>query len=398
LRQGFYLKFIFSEAEIIETPYIVVIKQLAIRLVFNGSNQLLQFIEIDKFDSLNLVYKNRKVGGLTLKNIYNNAFGPTYPGEVRDGHYILSYPGISFKFTIPHGLDHEDKAILMKLLEKDLVIQTIVVHHERNWNDVYQGQIAFEEDAYTLMNSSSAINKLDETIGIERLDCIVPLGKIMIRLKQHPEAITHFELVLKKTLQQDILAVIGPPDEVFVKNDSRLNIHNGIKRNSDSGNGNEIFHNYFRYGFDILYDISDSQGSKIRKLIIHNNLPNSLFFQKYKKCIWRMIGTDYEGGGSKVVDWSWKDKRETGMATSEMYFSEIPKSLKQKGHTSPIILNRSDLLNTSLDSSIEFVTIDETDIGKSDNKSWGQSLIYAYERCIWEVLSSNNAVNSVTLY
>lgn len=437
ISQGFNMKFVFSETEIIETPYILLIKQLSIRLIFNGDNQLLQFIELDKFDNLNLFYKDRKVGSLSLKNIYNNSFGPTYPGKICDGHYILSYPGISFKFLIPPQLgDVDKKNMLMKLLEQDLInLLTIVVHHEQNYQDVYKNQIAYKEDAYSLMDSSSSINKMNhktEGVDIARLDVNMPLGKVMIRFRHHPDVnVRRFEIILTKTLQQDVLSIIGPPDEVFIKNDSRLNIHNDTKKSKNNTNGNdspqgsstdggsgdvdEVFHNYFRYGFDLLYDISSNQGAKVKKIILHNNLPNSLFFQKYKKCIWRMMGykqrKKIEGEAGKDreeiitskpqhTDWDWCNSV-TGLSTSEMYFNEIPKAFKVNGQNSPIILNRNDLYNNSLDNSIEFVTIDETDSVNSKtsgNKSWGQSLIYAYKRCIWEVLSVNNAVNSVTLY
>ncbi len=421
LSQGFNLKFIFSEQEILETPYVVLVKQLSIRLVFNGSNQLLQFIELNKFDSLKFFYKENKIGSLTLKNIYNNSFGPTYPGEVITGHdggnkyYMLSYPGISFKFPIPLKQDDiNEKTILMSLLEHDSInASSIVIHHEQKYSDVYTKQINFKEDAYTLMNRSSSINKTmpskKEHVDIERLDCNMPQGRIMIRFKANNMNHDHkaFEMCLNKTLQQDILAMIGPPDEVFIKNDSRLNIHGGgsVGRSTTPSAQAEIFHNYFRYGFDLLYDVSNNKGARAKKLIIHNNLPNSLFFQKYKKCIWRMIGYDFKD----VQDWKWCEDPQ-GLSTSEMYFEEIKKDFKVVGggngiNSAPIILNRNDLFNnTGLDNSIEFVTIDETDdqnvVSKDEdnNKAWGQSLIYAYKRCIWEVLSVNGAVNSVTLY
>lgn len=389
--QGFQLKFIFDPNKIVEVPYIVLIKSLSIRLLFNGSSQLLEFIELNKFDNLNIHYKGNKINGLNLKKIYNNSFGPTYPGEVQDGNYYLSYPGISFRFQLPNDLKESKKDILVDLLEEDnLIVESIIVHNEENWKSVYDKHIIKDEDQYVLLKKQPKILIQSKFIKIERLDCIIPLGKIKIIFQSHPDLINDYEIILNKTLQQDILSIIGPPDEIFLKNDSRLTIHE--KKDSKEDN-HEIFHNYFRYGFDILYDISSNQGSKIKKIILHNNLPNSLFFQKYKKCIWRMIG--YETS----FDSSWERfNKSNGVATSEMYFSEISSNFKKCGNTttsSPIILNRNDLFN-SLENSIEFITIDEED-DKYD-KTWGQVLIYAYKRCIWEILSVNNGVNSITLY
>ncbi|CCH45298.1 hypothetical protein BN7_4880 [Wickerhamomyces ciferrii] len=389
--QGYHLNLIFSSKNPINVPYIIFIKELSTRLIFNGSNQILQFIEFTSFQNLRLHYQNHKISSLGLKTIYNNSFGPTYPGEIDGSIYILSYPGISFRFKIPQTIkdqEQDQNKIFIKILDENIEFDTLVIHNEKNWNDVYEKIININQDGYELFDNKDIkprINKPSSDISIDRIDINMPKGKILINFNDSTKP---FEIEINKTYQQDILLKLGPPDDIFIKNDSRLKIHQ-TNQTSDS----EVFHNYFKFGIDILYNISSKNGSRVKKFIIHNNLPNSLNFQKYKKCIWRMLGYPQQPQTTSEDNWDWiRDKNQ--FITSEMYFNEIPKNYKTNGSNLPIILNRFDLIN-NLDQSIEI--IDDMDEKGDQGDNHGQSLIYAYKRCIWEIID-NAAINSVTLY
>ncbi|ODV61875.1 uncharacterized protein ASCRUDRAFT_138779 [Ascoidea rubescens DSM 1968] len=200
-----------------------------------------------------------------------------------------------------------------------------------------------------------------------------------------------FVLEIGKSFQQDILFNLGPPDSTYLKIDSRYDIYNNApnsfpnKKNPMPNNNNQseninldtsidnnninpifpnnkIFHNYFRYGFDLLYDVNNIKGSVLKKIIIYNNLPNSLFFQKYNKVNWIMKG--YDTNNNTHRNWDWTLNPSKNLATSEMYFYEID---SENFKRCKINNNYNDndtesTSNNSLDRSSKFVLIDRNDL------------------------------------
>ena len=95
-------------------------------------------------------------------------------------------------------------------------------------------------------------------------------------------------ITLGKTLAQDILIRIGPPDSTFTKRDDRMLIHtqgqNQASKNSslqpmDDTDSKEppVFWNWYRYGLDILFD---STHGKAIKIIAHSNVPGHFNFDR----------------------------------------------------------------------------------------------------------------------
>lgn len=434
------LKISYSSKEYLDNPILVTIPNYGIRLMFdNYSKQSLILIEATDFnhskfsynghllneiiinqlyDSVNStpdkpIYKTDKSVIIpNLKQIYNKTFGPTYPGKLNYSKqiYTLSYPGISFNFKI------ELNDLLSKV--RDLTDDSTILSKLINWNkasDIPAINLAiFKGDNYSefhkklLEKKSKPIvdfNNSDEKDGIKVLK-VLPNHRIKLIFNSGSDHI----IEIGKTTQQDILTILGPPDDYFNKFDSRLLIHNHLKNlhfpnNSNLGNNdNSIykFHNYFNHGLDFLYDLKSNQNNNtgiLTKVIIHNGgITESLDFMRWNKCNWELNICDI------TID-------------SSTYFNQIPSKVFQTlndtknpvlpSDIKPVLLNRNE--SEFIDDDLEVIQSDDllkdptqTNSISSDqsnnHRTWGQSKLYGFNGCILEVIESNNCISCLTIY
>ncbi|KAK6200977.1 uncharacterized protein RJT21DRAFT_85714 [Scheffersomyces amazonensis] len=454
---NYKLRISYSNTDFLNVPILVNVVDLGIRLTFsNHKDQLLELIEISDFNNkqgrngsrklLKLVYNGISLNeiesnsnntsnnnntassnslssnstlhtllskGPNLKSIYNKIFGPTYPGVFnRDtGSYILSYPGISFKFVITneelinktHG--QGDDQVLSILLNwddnSDIICSSIALHKGKSWS-----QFKLKKDSSVYSETSSQSN----VQTVSGLKFYLDEGKIVVDVKGYKGDVNKtksFDILLSKTTQQEILNILGPPDDYFNKFDSRLLIHKHLSNNeedheldntaldSDTDLSHFKFHNYFKYGIDILYDLNNGNSSSsgmsatVKKVIAHNGgLTESLNFMKWNRCSWEI---------------STKNNDEEIKIDSSMYFKDLPIQFRS---LTPVLLNRheSEYIDNELDI-IDFPTTNQEEVKKEEDtefgmkvKTWGQSKLYGYERCIIEVINSNGCISSVTVY
>lgn len=365
--------------------------------------------------------------GPTLKLIYNKIFGPTYPGKIslHSPIYILSYPGVSFRFNILNdllyksvleetkkndgGSNKNDELVLSILLNwdspRDISCEAIALYKGNSWDD-------FNLRELLPLGSEANTNEYNSQEPVKEPNLKVNLddGTVKVYLKESRDenglekTIKPFVIKLGETTQQEISNILGPPDDYFNKFDSRLLIHNHLPKLSgnsknDQDAGNDIshykFHNYFRFGIDFLYDLSGKdytpnncqQSSTVKKVILHNGgITESLNFMKWNKCNWE-IQTTIQGT--------------THNFNSSMYFCQLPQQFQE---LTPVLLNRneSEFIDNDLDiidfpqqTSLENIT--NNDIPEKV-KTWGQSKLYGFERCIFEVIDSNGCISTVTIY
>ena len=364
--------------------------------------------------------------GPTFKAIYNKIFGPTYPGKLNQdcNTYILSYPGISFKFTIANDQlleslkNKDDDLILSTLLNwdaaSDVRCLSIALYKGNSWSEFEKEFVKVKENSGSVETSTLKSVVKDE---ISSVNANLKDGIISISFKGSDK--TPATIVIGKTTQQEVLNILGPPDDYFNKFDSRLLIHKHLLVHPADGNkitgpqfeellsSNENdmshykFHNYFRYGIDILYDLNTSRSSRnqhassttVKKFIIHNGgITESLDFMKWNRCNWEITAGSETGSDIKF--------------NSEMYFHQLPEELRK---LTPVLLNRieSEFIDNDLDI-IEFpnestrakTKLDSQLERKEDEKvkTWGQSKLYGYGRCILEVINSNGCIVAVTIY
>lgn len=455
----------YSDKNYMRTPIIVTLHELGIRLLFENSTQRLILIEIIDLKYLKLFYNGMNLNDIivnssqdhcdeddtvkmvegmnapsiakdmaeynledleevtlvypTLRDIYNKIFGPTYPGKLSGNCliYILSYPGISFRFSITSSglkaqlqeMEKNDDSVLSKLLNwekpNNIRCEAISIFEGTSWNEFHS----------RLSNEPPKLRSPSEK-SVEMLAINLKLGLIKILFNNKQERF----IKIGKTTQQEMLSILGPPDDYFNKFDSRLLIHKHLSKSLEldsdyQDNSIYKFHNYFKLGLDFLYDLNDksSLGSTgiLKKVIVHNGgITESLDFMKWNKCNWTMIpgnnsSPDNEFPNDITID-------------SSMYFDEIPQQFFDAINTQgkeviPVLLNRNetefvdndlDIIDTSEVSSVKETIFKQRSnsiksvSSNTKTKTWGQSKLYGCNRCIWEVIDSLGCVSSLTIY
>lgn len=434
------LKIAYSANSYLETPILVTLPELGVRLVFSASDhQNLLLIEVLNFEHLKLNYKGIYLNDIvysdlsdlelaeypelsgtalfldyqkrkqllppTLKEVYNRIFGPTFPGKLDRASrtYLLSYPGVAFKFYIK--LDE----ILASLGENDN--KNDILSRLTNWNspaDIFCSSVAiFKGDEYSSFHSNLVDKARDNResrklasaleLSIEAVNVTLSTGTAEVVFHEDNKT-SPAELVIGKSTQQDVLRILGPPDAYFNKFDSRLLIHKHLSSKAEIESGSVYkFHNYFRHGIDLLYNLNslNQKGGLLQKIILHNGgIVKTLEFMQWNKCSWT-IRTQATSNAPEV--------------NSSLYFDEFPEQFLQEvstDHSYPVLLNRNEIgyardddLEVVLPEDLQNASLSAVNLAESnENKSLGQLKLYGYNRCIWEVLEGDGCVSCVIIY
>lgn len=469
LRHNHKLKVIYSDKQYLEAPILVELPELGFRLLFDSScKQELMLIEVNSFAFVILCYHGFNLNDIiypdegfmevrqpqasdsglartslwaakvelnngqpktklaTLHQIYNKIFGPTYPGRLvpQMASYILLYPGMLFRFHIKLDLLLQKvsakgaKETLSELLNwdtvDDIACESLCIFNGDSWDDFYK---TFKDNLVSL-GQPKTFASLKLRPKIESLSVDLSLGKIDVKTGG-----ATFTMELGRTTQQEVLSILGPPEDYFNKFDSRLMIHKSLRHPladtmSQSNSSILKFHNYFLLGLDFLYNLNPSHELQVhttgvlQKVIVHNGgIAESLDFMKWSKCNWQIrTGVMGANGADHIVD-------------SSMYFKDIPaeffSSLNQR-EICPVLLNRNEaeFIDTDLDiinaedvsgeySQVAAAAKTEQsveaskkghDVSRLKVVTWGQSVLYGGNRCIWEVVQSNGCISCVIIY
>ena len=428
-KHGYKYRVLYSETNYYDSPILIQIIDLDIRLTFQNKNdQVLSLIEVLHLDGnncgkpLRLLYKNQSLNefeqvnecdndvtnqskvqnseemansnsshssngdangtrlvstGPSFQLIYNKILGPTYPGMFNGtaNSYTLSYPGIAFKYKIVN----EELRNKLKDQSSELVLDTLI-----NWDspqDIICNSIAiFKGKTWSEYRTNCQATPTGHVFAVD-----LDRGVITINGAQSIE--------IGKSTQQDVIDILGPPDDKFNKYDSRLLIHNYLSDDSleeeeaKKDFRNCKFHNYYKLGIDILYDLQDQQStlqntlnSVVNKVILHNGgIAEDLSFMKWNRCNWTIESSQF---GQPI--------------SSTMYFDNLPTQFKS---LTPVFLNRyeSEFIDNDLDV-IDLPSIKKDSSTSGKLKRWGQSKLYGLDRCIIEVLNSNGCICIVNIY
>ena len=318
-------------------------------------------------------------GPPSFKSIYNT-FGPTSLGELLPATtsslqmtYILSYPGIAFKFPVPKNASKfpTDKA-LVKVLHKNeppCLATSFVIFAGNSWSEARAA--LGQPKLRTKIKKSKKQEKLcpEDTDQLDFAE-IIPNDRVLLTFQSgNTVALTYGTFTA-----QDAVTLLGPPSEVYTKSDTRLNIHNGHTRSDEIDSGSlsegishrrhsfpnrlficsnsrvasEYFYNYFSYGLSLLF--SPSQTHTLQKILLHANLPASHCFHRFSRIQWILSPTGATNGASRKGDANQE------VLTSEMNFDEIKTAIEKVSEPSgrPMIVNRGGQGSPS--SSIELVS------------------------------------------
>lgn len=199
-----------------------------------------------------------------FKSLYNKIFGPTYPGyyDTLTKSYLLSYPGICFKFKIPDSIvskfdqfdenPHDEN--LIRLLDRYSTIvncSSFVIFKGQSWNEELTNLKSIILNNYDLsllnftnnlnlkkliLNSNINFNKLSncsnnlKQIVIENCHVIIPLGLIFIKFLIHNKNYILFKIEIGKTTMHDVIKFLGQPSNYLNKlvDSNSINNYNDI--------------------------------------------------------------------------------------------------------------------------------------------------------------------------
>lgn len=195
--------------DVLIDPITLTIKKYGIRMTFDPSRQLLIKIELLDLGKLEVSYKGKPIRDKGLRTLYDHYIGPTYPGSFHDGAYVLSYPGVSFRFEMKREwlsqLDSkkDDKELLEWLLEMNPRATSIAVHRYDKWLP------GANKDSLSLGARLDDIERLCS--GDIEVDKLISYGdgKVLVKLFKHP-SLKELKLVLKESMQQGYLGRFGP--------------------------------------------------------------------------------------------------------------------------------------------------------------------------------------------
>lgn len=277
-------------------------------LYFDSSLQVLKEVVVHDLSRVRISYRGVICSSpkkkLTSARVHQ-LLGPTYPGhfnKARD-QYILDYPGLSFYFHVPaqsteHQLVQEEPLELPGTSAPACHRICVYIHRPHVSKDVVSpvGSDTSLETGFLSSVLSSCISraKVIPTVGIY----------LLARVRERPKLSVWIRLGITTT--QDVMADLGPPGKVFYKDNNKMDIHR-IQTNNSNNNGTwsstvpvplssspvsqeerhpvllptDYFYNYFDQGIDILFD---GYTHKVKKIILHTNIPSHFDFNVYRKC------------------------------------------------------------------------------------------------------------------
>ncbi|KAL0021548.1 hypothetical protein WJX77_007325 [Trebouxia sp. C0004] len=244
-----------------------------VHLIFESSSQKLRVIEVYDLSRLQVKRGAATVGGSahppTFEALYD-LMGPTYPGQVDTAHgcYVMHWPGL-------------------------LVLFPIASQHAASWQDMQQGgavPLALP-DGTAPVASRLCIHAGNAAVSLGELAQAIPPAD-----SQTPASVgikvgkgltiddTHQQLSFGDS-PQDAWSTLGAPNATFSKQIPGLpqggsaNTRGAQQQVSDSPA--DYFYNYFDRGLDVLFC---GTTHRIKKMVLHTNLPNHTSFGTYTKC------------------------------------------------------------------------------------------------------------------
>ncbi|GME77225.1 unnamed protein product [Ambrosiozyma monospora] len=302
---------------------------------------------------------------------------------------------------------------------------------------------AYSSDSSDILMKAKANAIINGPIIVKYAEISLAPKLINLVFGKHPTGESHFLIQLGHTKMQDVIKVLGPPQDSIIKT-KEFKIANSKKKTLEYYK----VHNHFKHGLDIVYrlDVSNNGSNVVAKVVIHSNAINSLEFMKYERLNFIVNGfgtsvreyldanlVETSTGGFTLKDESESiisREHETDLIGNFESFTSIKEKLNiDTDSNKPIFLDRKeyDLNNpsTGQDSSNVFEMINyeddfdsETDSSKqstcsstmngsgnfeeeenSDEKNWGLSNLYGYaDRCVFEVLIDGGILSSLTLF
>lgn len=139
--------------------------------------------------------------------------------------YILSYPGIAWKFPVPSDVQastsNKELLNLLHKAEPPCLAMSLVIFSGESWSQ-FRSTLSEVRLPAGVKKRKRYDTKEDDSDQVEFAE-IIPSEKIEVTFESGKTV----SLTYGTFSVQDAITLLGPPSEVYTKSDTRLNIHNG---------------------------------------------------------------------------------------------------------------------------------------------------------------------------
>ncbi|KAF8607709.1 hypothetical protein BDV93DRAFT_519726 [Ceratobasidium sp. AG-I] len=217
-----------------------------------------------------LGYKSEVLSGpdvVLTRTVVQRTMGPTYKGE------RMKYPGVWFSFdedtpgaaSAGGGVNTSDGNTEVKRIVITQRQESSEGEKEESMDEVIPNSVMYGD--------------------VKRAAIKVHNGVELHFYTPEPDA-EPIHVQIGVTTAEDLTCDLGPPVLTHYKEDDRMAIHATAKDDEES-----YFYNYFQHGLDFLIS---GKTHRVRKIIIHTNVPGSPLFQRYKRCPWEFSANSEE--------------------------------------------------------------------------------------------------------
>lgn len=254
----------YSRLHPVDSPVIVDVKSVGIRLRFESATQCLFLIEVYDLQLVSVSLNGYLLGGetrsreaMTLRALYP-VLGATHAGfrrkELGKDAFCFQYPGFLIQFSVPENEVFQGIPFVLHSSNQSPIVARFFIHGvdfpkvvvARNRTTAVEGagslEVMFKEDGPVLTFPSNGV--------------VIKLGK---------------------TTCQEVLSWLHAPGATCLK-------HRETFGGSSSNQQQDLdyFYNYFSLGIDLLFD---GKRHVVKQAILHANLVPHAQFNVYAKCL-----------------------------------------------------------------------------------------------------------------
>eukprot|EP00029_Vermamoeba_vermiformis_P005177 TRINITY_DN1725_c0_g1_i1.p1 TRINITY_DN1725_c0_g1~~TRINITY_DN1725_c0_g1_i1.p1 ORF type:complete len:446 (-),score=156.25 TRINITY_DN1725_c0_g1_i1:131-1468(-) len=302
--------FKYNEKDPLSTGMIIDLVTNGIELRFDARSQRLEIVRLYDLKRVELLYSGQTLSSAWAQpSVYqiSKVFGPSIPGtyDQQQTLFKLSFPGICFTFPIPEARRQSEEVKNGKMpVFEDVKVGAVYVS---------SFQQRKEDDEKKELQMSKELAPVTSVLSLWEVWVIPSQGMWLQRAgglgnslgggsedgsdtdsKNNSVGAVSARTLTFGSSPQDVLVALGPPDQIFYKLHDPMRIHRPVAV-PVPGRGrvieerllnDEYFYNYFRLGFDILFD---GEEHVIKKFVLHTNYPTDPHFNQYARCNYRVI-------------------------------------------------------------------------------------------------------------
>eukprot|EP00051_Salpingoeca_urceolata_P010587 m.129899 g.129899 ORF g.129899 m.129899 type:complete len:444 (+) comp16770_c0_seq2:119-1450(+) len=282
-----HVELAYSDASPLAVETLLHLPDLGVQLVFDTASQRLKTIDVFDTSKVQLTYNGKDINSPTCRPTFKRLYetiGATSGVENKPfKQYVLTYPGLTLLFPIPLDFEEDIDLPSTQVFPDGSMpmLSNLCVHRGK---DMQTGELPPVSETRILSTHCPSYGQPVDIhsgrgITLSGLGCDVCFGMSC----------------------QDVITLLGTPDDRFFKTEDRMRIHRSQQLPTSGASRADYFFNYFALGLDVLFD---AQTHVVKKFVFHSNLPGHYDFGCYYRCNYRItlprVSYDSEQAGQQL--------------------------------------------------------------------------------------------------